>query len=297
MDEIRFANAGDIKSQKAIWKHCFGDQDSYIDQYYSKKYRMEETLLLLKDGEISAMLTILPAKVVTPDNKSIASSILYAIATHPKHQNKGLASQLIDFTGHHLSLTNKSVSLLVPASKQLFEFYHKLGYTEAFYIREVLLSNAQILSIKIQDQCTCKIKPAIPQEYNQIRDNLLMGKLYVSYTDELTTYQKIISQESGADIYKIEHDDIQSCAVLERYTSDKVIIKELLCPDNHSDMIIKQLAHTFPAKEYILRTPAFSGERYGGRVRPFAMFKKHLDVGINSEIAFETLGYLGLAFD
>jgi ribosomal protein S18 acetylase RimI-like enzyme len=295
MNEIRFAKVGDIQAQKAIWQLCFGDQDSYIDQYYSKKYKEEETVLLLRHGEVSAMLTILPAKLVFPDNRDIASSILYAIATHPKHQNKGLASQLLDFTGHHLALNKKPISLLVPATKQLFEFYRKLGYTEAFYIREAQLENVQIESIEVQNQHTCKIITATPQQYNRVRDKLLIGKLYVSYPDEVTAYQKVISQNSGADIFIIEIDNVPSCAVIERYSSDKLIIKELLCPNNHCDMIIKQISQLFPAKEYTLRTPAFWGEQYGGTLRPFAMLKTHLDININ--ITNQSSGYLGLAFD
>lgn len=295
MIEIRFAQPGEIEAQKNIWKQCFGDPDNYIDLYYSRKYKMDETVLLIAEEEIAAMLTILPAKVVSPENTSIDTAILYAIATHPKYQKKGYASKLINYTTEYLYSQNKPFSLLVPATKQLFEFYRKQSYTDAFYTRQIQLSNKQVFSKDLMENYNCKLHPTTPQQYNLIRNIRLKDRLFVSYPDEVIAYQKMISQESGADIYSIEINDIPCCAAIERYSSEKVMIKELLCPDIYLDIIMKQINQLFPAKNYILRTPAFSGQQYESIVKPFAMLKKYSDISL--DITPEALGYLGLAFD
>ncbi|MCR3923125.1 MAG: GNAT family N-acetyltransferase, partial [Firmicutes bacterium] len=91
--EVRLAQRGEVARQKEIWKRCFGDDDRYIDFFYDHRYLEDQTVLLLQDGVISTMLTMIPVNIVTPDEKSFASTMLYAIATYPTMQNQGLATQ------------------------------------------------------------------------------------------------------------------------------------------------------------------------------------------------------------
>lgn len=295
MNEIRFAKDNEIKEQKKIWKLCFKDADNYIDLFYSRRYNKDGTLLLLSDNKLSAMLTILPAKILTQDNRSFDSSILYAIATHPEYQNRGFASELIDYTGKHLRSQGRAFSLLVPATCQLFDYYRRLGYNEAFFIRELTLDHEKINSIHIDIQKQYKISITTAKEYNFVRNSQLRGRLFVAYTDEDIDYQKSLSEESGANIYVIENQGIYGCAAIERISTKKLLIKELLLPDALLAEALKEIARIFPAKEYFLRTPVFSAQALGGTVRPFAMIKKHQDVDWN--ITADTNGYMGLAFD
>jgi len=78
MVEVRWAREGEIDRQKELWKLCFGDPEWYIDFYFANRYKKDETLVLLYNGEIIAMLTLMPVRTVFPDNQSAASSMLYA---------------------------------------------------------------------------------------------------------------------------------------------------------------------------------------------------------------------------
>lgn len=295
MNEIRFAKYKEIEEQKKIWKLCFNDADNYIDLYYSRRYNKDGTLLLLNDNRLSAMLTMLPSKILTQDNRSFDSAILYAIATHPGYRNRGFASELIDYAGKHLRSQGRAFSLLVPAYGQLFDYYRRLGYYDAFSIRELTLDQEQVNSIPIDKQKRYQISIATATEYNFIRNSQLKGKLFVAYTNEDIDYQKRLSEESGANIYVIESQGICGCIAIERVSTKELLIKELLIPDIHLGETLKQIAHIFPAKKYYLRTPVFSAQALGGIIRPFAMIKKHQDVDLN--ITADTNGYMGLAFD
>lgn len=295
MREIRLAKKGEIVRQKEIWKLCFGDQDNYIDFYYAQRYKEEETLLLLHDGEISAMLTLIPVKVIAPDKRSHNSAMLYALATHPKYRGKGLATQLLDFCNRYLRSRNITFSILVPAGRHLFDFYHKQGYRDGFYLREVRLTREMIERSSFRESCKCAIFPIIPQEYNRRRNKQLNGRLHIAYTDEDIAYQKKLSQQSGAEIYALDFEEVQGCLVLERMTPDKLLIKELLLPGELINGALKQIVHLLDAKEYIVRTPVHLGEHLGGIIRPFAMVSRQ--EGTEIKIGPEQFGYLGLAFD
>lgn len=295
MSEIRFAFDHEIEEQKEIWKLCFGDADNYIDLFFAQRYKKNETVLLLSEERIAARLTMLPAKILTQQKRSFETAILYAIATHPDYRNRRFAAQIIDYAEKQLVLENKAFSLLVPATAQLFDFYRKLGYEAVFYIRELTLDAKQIGSLSAEYPTRSVFLPATAERYNSVRKSQLKGRLFISYTNADIGYQKKLSQESGADIFTLESKEFVGCTAIEKGSSGKIFIKELLVPDRYIAGAIKKIAGIMPAKEYFLRTPVFLGETFGGTIRPFAVCKKLLDAGI--AITPNDNGYLGLAFD
>lgn len=295
MIEIRLAQKGETARQKEIWKLCFGDDNAYIDFYFANRYKENETILLLQDGEIGAMLTMIPASMVAPNNRSYSAAMFYAIATHPQYQRRGFATQLMDFSHSYLRAANTEFSILVPAEKQVFNFYRKRGYREGFFIREVLLTGTIIDNLPSCRFSPYSISATGAEEYNLRRRKQFSGGYYIAYADEEITYQKKLSRQSGADIYAIDAEGIQGCAAIERVSCDKVLIKEILLPEEQIGCALKRIAQLLPAKEYLVRTPAYSGHCLGGRVRPFGMIKAQTD--INFEMGFNESGYLGLAFD
>lgn len=293
------AKKGETREQKNIWKLCFGDADSYIDLYYANRYKEEETALLLCDGEIVSMLSMLPVKVVTATGERLDAAMLYAIATRPKYQGRGYVSKLIDFSNNLLFDNKQGLSLLVPASESLFGFYNRRGYRIGFYLHETVLSysaNTWLTETTGSPTVRVTITPTTPENYNQRREKQLAGRIYVSYRDEEIAYQQKLSLQTGADIYALDCNGIQGCAALERINSDKVLIKELLLPPDLIQAGIACLTGLLPAREYILRLPGFRGPQYNGKIRPFAMFKIFGQGDALPDFSKES-GYLGLAFD
>ncbi|RNC29092.1 MAG: hypothetical protein AWM53_01012 [Candidatus Dichloromethanomonas elyunquensis] len=294
MNKIRPARKGETASQKEIWKLSFGDKDKYIDFYYANRYKEEETILLEYNGNILAMLTLMPVKTIVPDSGCFDSVMIYAMATHPNYWNQGFASRVMEFSDQHLSSANKAFSVLVPQGKSLFNFYRKHGYQEAFYIRENLLALEEI-NLLPDNHVPCTLSANNPDEYNVRRNKYLRGRLHIAYSDKDVRYQQKLSRWSGADIYLADFPDVQCCAVTERISAEKVLIKEILAPEGYIPVLIRKLAQQVPAQEYLVRTPAYLGEKLGGSIQPFGMLKMHKDMDM--EINQKKLGYMGLAFD
>ncbi|WP_041445321.1 GNAT family N-acetyltransferase [Syntrophobotulus glycolicus] len=293
MNEIRPAQKGEITRQKELWKLCFGDSERYIDFYFANRYKENETLLLLEDKEILSMLTMLPVKIITPDQQSLNSCMLYALATHPQYRNRGYGAQILEFAHQYLAKNGKDCAVLVPADEQLFDFYRHRGFREGFHIREVWLDRfADLLS---EGASSCIIKSISPREYNLRRAKQLKGKRYTAYTNEDIAYQKRLSQWSGADIYGLEAEGEQGCCIIEMPGSHKAVIKELLISEEWLPRAVKAIMQLFPGKEYLLRTPAFIGKKLGGVIRPYGMIRPTRETDL--ETTPEDFGYLGLAFD
>ncbi|MDX9871514.1 MAG: GNAT family N-acetyltransferase [Clostridia bacterium] len=295
MIEIRLAQAGDISSQKEIWKRCFGDPDSFIDLYYAQKYRADETMLLLEDGVIAAMLTMLPVTATSSKNTSLEAAMLYAVATHPHYQKKGFAGKILAFTGEYLKENHKPYSVLVPATGRLFDFYRNYGYQESFSLREAIFPPGQLHLFPKQQAGNVRAYPATPRQYNEIRESLLEGLLHISYPEEVIAYQQLVAQYTGGNIYLLTCGSALGCAAVERHSADKIALKDFLCPAELELPFLRQLSEVFPAREYFLRTPAASFTALPGQVCPFAMSKQHAEAPLKLGACAD--GYLGLALD
>ena len=133
---IGLATVSDVPRLREIWKACFGDPDSYLDFYYEKGFPRFKTVVN-RDGEtITAMLTVVPASYHA-NGETVDAAYLYAVATDPAFQGKGIASRLLLATHELLKKEGVRVSTLFPAEESLYRFYEKVGYRRGFSVEEV----------------------------------------------------------------------------------------------------------------------------------------------------------------
>ncbi|MDD2189784.1 MAG: GNAT family N-acetyltransferase [Eubacteriales bacterium] len=292
--KIRKAYKDDLESLKEIWKLCFEDEDSYIDFYFSNRDWTSEMAVLLLDGSIISMLTMIPVDLIEGNGRKIRSSMFYAIATHPQYRKRGLADTLMEWSSRYLLSDDIPVTVLVPAEPGLFDFYDGRGYKTACFIREEVLTRTLIEKFSYSNQQECRLYPAEPDRYNRIRKKLLAGFPYIDYREAEILYQKKASQLFSADIYTIIAGKEEGCAIVER-TEEKVFIKEILIPRGYLISAVKEISKLMPAQYYILRTPSFTFayEGMGGSIRPFGMLKSS---GRVTDIHARDI-YLGIAFD
>lgn len=296
---IRFARIEDLPQQKLIWQLCFGDQQADIDFYYSYYDQPDKTLVFETAGLVQAMLTMLPIRGVLPNGFNLEATMLYAIATHPEHQKKGLAAMLIEKANQISQQQNQPFTILVPASLSLFDYYSKQGYRPGFWLRETRLEATQIKALgSSQDNLIAVNLTAVSAKaYNQIRQKKLAGSFHIAYADQELEYQKKSSQRSGVDIYALDVAGEKGCAIIEKVDSAKMIIKELIIADEYLEAVLQRLACEFSASEYLIRTPVANGAKLGGKVRAFGVMRVNQPIEEFMNIQDADCGYLGIAFD
>lgn len=256
--------------------------------------------VLLLDGRIVSMLTMIPVEMIGETGERCKASMLYAIATHPDFQKRGFADQLIDFSNQYLLSQQVSVTLLVPAGEELFRFYAKRGYRDAFFVREAALNRNEIETLANGEPIACSVTPIEPSGYNRIRRKLLADHSYLDYRNEEISFEKQLDQIYDADLFAIEIEGAEGCAYFERISREQVIIKELLVPEKYLAAALRQISRRIPGEEYIVRTPPHSGEILGGEVRPFGMLRINgadSKYGNSEHRTASTDSYLGIAYD
>lgn len=165
---------------KTLWSEAFGDEESFIELFFSTGFSPERCRCAVIGDEIAAALYWFDCEA---EGKKLA--YLYAVATAKAHQGKGLCRSLMEDTHTHLKALGYSGAVLVPGEPGLFAMYAKMGYTV----------------INCMDTFTCsaagsrRIRRASPEEYAAARNALLpkngvrqeMGLNYLAGYAELYT--------------------------------------------------------------------------------------------------------------
>ncbi len=250
------AKKSDLPALTRLWMTCFGDKEADIWEFWRLFDRI--SVFIARDKAPIAMLCALPVTLFDECGEAHGASYLYAVCTAPSHRRKGICARLMSFAESELT---EEFALLVPASKELFAFYEKLGYQTAFYNRQFAVSAAATKA---------KITKISADAYR----NLRQMQLYANFVDY---DEALLALHDG--LYRIETAEAVCCAVAE-VQEHKLVIKELLPYD---EAAVSALAAHLSC--------ACAEARTEGADFPFGMAKSLTDLSVPEH------AYLGLAFD
>lgn len=121
-----------VPQLKTLWKSAFGDTDRYIKLFFEHQYRPQDALADVEDGEVRSML-FFPRYRFRVGVKEASAGYICGAATRPEHRSKGLMSALIARAHSEMQRRGDEYSVLIPASKSLYDYYSHFGYKPFFY--------------------------------------------------------------------------------------------------------------------------------------------------------------------
>ena len=129
---IRSGDDKYIPQLKKLWIHCFpADTESFIDFYFRKIYRNEETLIWLEGEKPVASFQMIPYPLKNNGQIRLAGYISGAM-THPDFRAKGIMSRLLNHSFDVMREKGYDFSFLIPQKEWLFDYYERFGYQKAF---------------------------------------------------------------------------------------------------------------------------------------------------------------------
>jgi GNAT superfamily N-acetyltransferase len=143
---------------RRLWKAAFGDDDAFLDKFFSTAYSPHRSRYLTENGRITAALYWLDCHT-----EAGRFAYLYAVATDPAHRGKGLCKTLLAQTHDHLARLGYAGAILVPGEEGLREMYKKMGYS----------SFSGMDAIQCEAAAPIAVKRASPEEYAAARARLL----------------------------------------------------------------------------------------------------------------------------
>ncbi len=285
MIELRKSQPEEVPELQKLFRLCFGDGPEISGLYFDHFYRPEEFLILREDGEARAMAGLLNLSLSEPDGKTVKAAYLYGMGTHPDHQGRGFAAQLLNYADFYLR-GKRDCLVTMPATPELHTFYAKFGFSEFFPLLE-----GEITPRAVQENETSL--PVDAARYDTLREQFLADRFHVSY-GPLTGLQENLCRYSGGSLLSLKVNGMPGCAAVEQW-DDTAVLKELLIAPDGLDGALALVAQAVCAKRFILRRPAFYPDNRLKR-KDFGMIKWYDPIAAKRwDVANQP--YLGLAFD
>lgn len=114
-----------IPQLRSLWKTAFGDEDAFLDAFFSTAFSPDRCACILSEDQIAAVFYWFD---VSCQGQKFA--YLYAVATDPAHRGRGLCRLLMADTAAHLTALGYHGLILVPQKEPLRAMYRKMGFSD-----------------------------------------------------------------------------------------------------------------------------------------------------------------------
>ena len=128
---------------KTLWTECFGNEENWIDAFFSTAFDPNHVCCLNRQGSLAAGLCWMDTFC---DGRPLA--YLYAIATDPEHRQQGLCRELMGKTHDLLARQGYAGAILVPGDEGLRQMYGKMNYVNFDGIRRFCAEAGEPIPIR-----------------------------------------------------------------------------------------------------------------------------------------------------
>lgn len=285
MLHTRISTPQDIPRQRELWQLAFGDDGAYVDNFYNTYYQPERMLMLEEDGVIQAMTAWFDTVFKVPGRGEYRAAYLYAVATHPQARGRGLAGRLLSDADDLFREWEIPAVTTVPAEPSLHNFFGRNGFRECFVDGQFSVFQERPAT----DRAGADLERLTPGEYRALREERLAGTAHIDLPQEALAYQEgACALTPGGGLYALGAPHGRAVLCAEGMESGELLVKELLCPPEDQDWVLKRLSGLLPRWSHAYRTP--------GGTHPFGMLK-WLTPELEGGWDWSSTAYLGLAFD
>lgn len=242
---ICLAQPHDRPGMTALWQDAFGDPIEYINLFFDYRMKWENTILFKKNHTVIGQLFILPCQL-SCQGKTYSCGYIYGVATLKTYRGQGVSSLLLEYAHKLLSERGYDVAVLVPASRSLFDFYSKRDYSIQGYIHADIVGADSLEG----ENAPLILSPVSAEGILQLREEYF-GKSYLKW--DLPAIQYILKENRflGGQFYGFSMDGQQGFAACVPF-EDKLMIKELACPDFMIHEVLKKLHIIYNKDRYIV---------------------------------------------
>lgn len=237
--EIRFSNKTDVTQLKYIWKVCFGDSDDYIDFFFQKLFKPNQTVVACCEGKTIGVVYLLKATLLQTD-----FMYGYAIGVLPEYRGNSACQQMVDFIREEAKQKDFLFGLH-PANEKLFSFYKRIGLKEMYRLKTVDASNFHGSNCFLLKDITAK-------DYFRLREQTFEN--IVSWDVQMIDYIITEAKATSGFAKKINIDG-QEKLLLGRVYNNTVFVKETTMSDADIKAASHFIKHFFRAAKIVYTLP------------------------------------------
>lgn len=243
-----------------LWQTCFHDSDTFVDFYFSEKYKDENAIAVIENGQVLSALQMIPY-MSQCWGKPFSVCYIAGASTNPDVQGRGLMSGLLRRSFKEMYLRGVAFSILIPAEPWLFEYYARFGYTSVYYENK---EHFHIPAEKISKEQDFESFPvSILYEYFSSKQNLTSCSVLHDWND-FQAIIKDIELEGGA-IVSVSCENKITALAFVLYDGNCIFIPDCLYDDEISkNTLFEKCAARFRCGDIIYRKVSDKkGQAYG----------------------------------
>lgn len=311
MLEIKKADINLIEDLKKLFKESFNLKKNEVDFFFENKFKLENCVVCLKDGNLSSALHIFYNAIMGKNYEKTKAYYLYGAATFPKYRSQGFMTETINFANKLALKKDCKYSILLPENDKLVNFYEKIGY-QSFFKTSFLNFNFETLKNisdfenlyntdefgKFEDKTSktnyFNFEKIREKFYNSLYDVFWdANSIKFAILENKFCGGKVISRENSYAIcyYQQQKNTVEILELALNDTKNTNELKILIC----------NILKLMPAKNYIFRVPVgrlellekFCDDK---KIKNFGMIKS-LNKGKMDLLDTKKAPYLGLTLD
>ena len=205
---------------RTLWKEAFGDNDTFLDHFYSKAFDTSHCRIATVDGALAAVLYWFDCNL---GDQRIA--YIYAVATAKEFRGNGACHMLLNDTHEHLKSLGYSGVTLVPGNEALVNLYEGSEYE--FCTRRSRIECAGT-------DMGIEIREIDKDEFAALRQDFLPTNAIIQEgknLDFLSTQAKFYTGDHFLLVANVENDNLYGIELLGDSTLAPGIVHALGCKD------------------------------------------------------------------
>jgi predicted acetyltransferase len=236
-----------------IWNECFPDDSpEFVDLYFTKKYKSENTLVYLLENKIASCLQILPYEMKYFGN-ICQTFYISGAATLPEYRNKGLMGELLVHSFQEMKNRGALFTVLIPQEEWLVQYYQKYSYTLCFDYTTLLITRKISLSDELMLLTTLK-QNELKEAYNYYQKQSEKHLIFVMKSfDDFKIVCEELKQRRGGEIYLCRRNE-KICGICFCYASvQRLQILEMQGNNkNMKKIFLRKIIERYPQRKIYL---------------------------------------------
>lgn len=261
---ITLARDGMRTDLERIWRACFGDSPEYVSYFFDNRYNPNNCLVYVEEsvGRPVAMVHLLECSV-TEDSEIVPAYYVYAAATRPDHQGRGIMTLLMEYARRLAASRGQKYMILVPAGRELFRFYEKCGYYRCYRHRSVFMSRRDLISLssyKANESASRRHSPPalMLNDIHAVRRDMLIDREgFVTWEYKAMKYAAGIHEHSGGFITTCAEGSDAGYAFCIQ-SGDTLKINEFIASSGFDVRLVHSILDSSTSERFELRVPAYN---------------------------------------
>lgn len=196
---------------KDLWENIFHDSEEFTKLYFSRRFSTRRTFYMTRNGTLLSAMQSIPYNM-TFFGEKISVGYVSGLLTRPEEQGKGYATQVLEKSHRALYKRGAILSLLIPATPELYNYYERRNYIKCFFSSKETISPSSDQSLEPET--------LTPEISDFVQHELLKRSFSIQHTlSDLKDIDETARMSNGGFYVLRKGKIVVAVAIVERFPS------------------------------------------------------------------------------